>query len=293
LDGSLHPRIDVRRLLPVRPRRGAGNDAGPISVCGPDLRLRPRRLRDLLRSGWWRGLVTVYGDWPGQRPKVIPFFTSVLTANQVNRAREAARNYHIGEEIRVLFVGRLTASKNVDTLLEAVARLKQRGVRISCAVLGDGPELNKLQRRSSELALGEQVQFSGAVPFERVLDYYEWADALVLTSQTEGWPKAIAEAMAFGLVCVGSNCGFVPQMLADDRGLVIAPRDIPALVASLYEVATQREKFSPMRRKAAEWAQSYSLEGLREALRELLSRHWGVQLQVTGHPFPKPEEVRV
>ena len=246
-----------------------------------------RLQRALLRSWWWRGPVTVYGEWPGQPSKVIPFFTSILTDAQVSRARDAARNKRPGDVLRVLYVGRLSTSKNVDTLLEAAALLKSRGVGISCAVLGDGPERRSLEARSSELDLGRQVQFTGAVPFERVLEFYEWADVLVLTSETEGWPKAIAEAMAFGLICIGSNRGFVPQMLGENRGLVVTPRDVPALVSALEEISTQGEKFGPMRRRAAEWAQAYSLEGLREALRNMLSLHWGRPID------RRPEEVSV
>jgi glycosyltransferase involved in cell wall biosynthesis len=238
-----------------------------------------RLQRALLRSRWWRGPVTVYGEWPGQPAKIIPFFTSILSDEQIGRARQAVRNKRSEGPLRVLYVGRLSKSKNVDTLLEAAALLKNRGVGISCAVLGDGPERRSLEARSSALDLDGHVQFTGAVPFERVLEFYEWADVLVLTSETEGWPKAIAEAMAFGLICIGSNRGFVPQMLGENRGLVVTPRDVPALVSALEEIATQGDRFSLMRAKAAEWAQCYSLEGLREALRELLSRNWGVTIE--------------
>ncbi|MFK8111693.1 MAG: hypothetical protein AB8B91_05810, partial [Rubripirellula sp.] len=46
--------------------------------------------RWLLGSRWWRGTVTVYGDWPGQRDHVVSFFTSVMTTEQIQRAKEIA-----------------------------------------------------------------------------------------------------------------------------------------------------------------------------------------------------------
>src|ERR1035437_6797387 len=196
-------------LAPLFSRRLVAKYAGQWSGYPGEPRT-VRLQRDLLRSRWWRGPVTVYGEWPGQPSKVIPFFTSILTDEQVCRAREAARDKRSVDWLRVLYVGRLSRSKNVDTLLEAAALLKNRGIGVSCAVLGDGLERRSLEARSSALDLGGHVQFTGAVPFERVLEFYEWADVLVLTSETEGWPKAIAEAMAFGLVCIGSNRGFRP-----------------------------------------------------------------------------------
>ena len=200
-----------------------------------------RLQRALLRSRWWCGPVTVYGQWPAQPPKVTPFFTSILNHEQLGRAREAVRNRRNGDSLRLLYVGRLTASKNVDSLLEAAAILKSRGVRFSCAVVGDGPERPRLEARSSDYNLGRIVQFAGAVPFERVLEFYEWANVLVLTSETEGWPKAISEAMAFGLICIGSDRGIVPQMLSEGRGVVVSPRDVPSLVSALAEIAVNSE----------------------------------------------------
>jgi glycosyltransferase involved in cell wall biosynthesis len=250
-----------------------------------------RLQRALLRSWWWRGPVTVYGRWPDQPANVIPFFTSILTADQVSRAREAAGNKRAGEALRVLYAGRLSASKNIDTLLEAISLSGPR--RISAVILGDGPDRAKLEARAAELGLGDCVRFAGAAPFEQVLEYYDWADALVLTSETEGWPKAIAEAMAFGVICIGSNRGFVPQMLGEGRGIVITPRDATALSSALGELAAHPEKFRSMRALAAEWAQSYSLESLRQALRDLLASNWGAAISVNASAAdPQARKVR-
>ena len=49
-----------------------------------------RLQRWLLGSRWWRGIVTVYGQWPNQPKHVVPFFTSVMTPQQIDRARQIA-----------------------------------------------------------------------------------------------------------------------------------------------------------------------------------------------------------
>ena len=116
------------------------------------------------------------------------------------------------------------------------------------------------------------------MPQEQVLDYFEKSDVLVLVSESEGWPKAIAEAMAFGLVCIGSDRGLVPQMLGEGRGLVTPPGDVTALTKALLDIARNPQDFVDMRRRAAKWAQRYSLEGLREAVRLLHNERWGVTL---------------
>lgn len=242
--------------------------------------------RAILKSNWWKAPVTVYGEWPNQPPHIIPFFTSVLNAEQSARAKSAAgiriASALTGRNLRVLFVGRLSKSKNVQAILEAIAALKSNNIIVECDIVGDGPERESLERRVVESHLEKQVRFAGGVEFDHVLDFYERADVLILISETEGWPKAIAEAMAFGTVCIGSDRGLVPWMLGvgtpEPRGVVIPPGNAQALAETLRQIINQPVVYSEMGHRAAVWSGKYSLEGLREALRDLLSQSWQMPL---------------
>ncbi len=237
-----------------------------------------RLQRHLLGSRWWRGIVTVYGDWPNQPPHVIPFFTSVMTAEQVDRAKEIAARKTAQQTLSLLFVGRLSKSKNVDVLIEAVARLKQADIRVHCDIVGDGAQRRQLGEQVQRLKLEECVHFAGAIDFDQVFDFYDRSQVLVLASDTEGWPKAIAEAMACGLVCVGSDRGLVPWMLGKGRGFVVPARDVDALTSTLRELALSPVERIEISKRAATFSQRYSLETLREALRKLLTEHWHVNM---------------
>jgi glycosyltransferase involved in cell wall biosynthesis len=231
-----------------------------------------RLQRAVLRSRWWHGPVTVYGDWPAQNGNVVPFFTSVLTAEQIARARaHVAASKPSSDALRVLFVGRLSKSKNADILLSAVAALKRN---VECTIVGEGSEQPALAAHATQLGLNGEVRFTGGASLEQVLGWYERSDVLVLVSDLEGWPKAISEAMTFGLVCIGADRGIVPWMLAEGRGIVVQPRNVVALATALRQVAADREQSRLMGRRAADWAQQHSLEGLRDALRELLKERW-------------------
>jgi glycosyltransferase involved in cell wall biosynthesis len=233
--------------------------------------------KSILRSRWWRAPVTVYGEWPGEPRHVIPFFTSVLNAEQMERARLAAACARTSPVPEVLFVGRLTKAKNVDVLVEALAVVRESGHRLLGTIVGDGPERPRLEGLIASRDLGGDVRLLGGLPFDQVLGLYERADVLVLASETEGWPKALAEGMAFGLVCVGSNRGLVPRMLGEGRGFVVEPGDVRGLADALTTIATSPKTFGDMRAKSAAWAQRYSLEDLREELRRLLEREWGLE----------------
>lgn len=231
--------------------------------------------RALIKSRWWKGPVTVYGHWPEQPAKVIPFFTSVLSEAQLSRARAAAARPRDPSKLRVLFVGRLSASKNVDILLRAVAGARTRSRLISCTVIGEGPERASLEALARSLGIAERVVFTGGVPFEEVLGHYEHADMLVLASNVEGWPKAVAEGMAFGLVCAGSACGLIPQMLGEERGFIVPPRSVESLRAALEQVAADPQRAAKMGKSAATWAQRFSLERLGDSLRRVIQERWG------------------
>lgn len=248
-----------------------------------------RAQRALLRSRWWGAPVTVYGECPDQPRHVVPFFTSVMTREQLHGAKQAAacRESPVGE-IRVLYVGRLTRGKNVHVLLEALQRSRRAGCNISCTIVGDGPEREALEAQALGDHLAGCVAFLGALPFEEVLQIYPRADVLVLVSETEGWPKALVEAMAFGLVCIGSDRGLVPQVLADNRGIIVRPGDAGALSAALIDIASDPVSCSVMRNRATEWAAHYSLEGLRDALHQLLTERWGFRPGRVEPPIATP-----
>jgi glycosyltransferase involved in cell wall biosynthesis len=231
----------------------------------------------LLRSRWWGGPVLVYGRWPNEPPHVVPFFTSVMDDAQMSRARLAPPRDWSRQPLEVLFVGRLSAPKNADVLLRALAMLRPEGLCPRLKVVGDGPLRGELEALARALELDRQVSFQGAVPLAEVLDFYEQAHILVLASRSEGWPKAIAEAMAFGLVCIGANRGLVPQMLGEGRGLLVEPGDVAALAGRIREVAADAVAAARMSERAAAWARQFTLGAFKAALQQQLDSWWAPQ----------------
>ncbi|MFK8110714.1 MAG: glycosyltransferase family 4 protein [Rubripirellula sp.] len=152
------------------------------------------------------------------------------------------------------------------------------GQKVFCNVIGHGPKLESLQQLSKELGIEDQIHFAGGVDYDRVFDFYDQSHVLVLASETEGWPKAIAEAMACGLVCIGSNRGLVPWMLGENRGFTVTPRSVDELTDAIRRVATSAQLRDETSRQAAEFGQRYSLDTLRQAIAELLSERWHVDI---------------
>ncbi len=247
-----------------------------------------RLQRWILCSRWWRrGIVTVYGQWPGQPAQVVPFFTSMMTGEQVARSQRMAAAKRLQCPAQILYSGRLVPGKGLDVLLEAVQMAWQRGIDTRLAIVGDGPERPRLERLAITLGIEQRVHFEGAVPFGAMMNWYEKSHILVLASQSEGWPKAITEAMCHGVVCVGSTEGLLPWML-QDRGLTVRAGNAAQLAEALSALIADPLLYLKLSRNAAQWAQGYSLEGLREALRSLLAERWNLSPAELTPPASSP-----
>jgi glycosyltransferase involved in cell wall biosynthesis len=139
--------------------------------------------------------------------------------------------------VRLIAVGRLATAKRFDRLLKAVAELKKRGTQgFRLSIVGDGPCGQQLRRQAEELGLlPSVVTFVGAVA--DVAPEYRKADVLVLTSDWEGTPNVIIEAMASGLPVVATRVGGVADVVSPgETGFLVQPDDFSSIVASLAEV---------------------------------------------------------
>jgi glycosyltransferase involved in cell wall biosynthesis len=93
--------------------------------------------------------------------------------------------------------------------------------------------------------------------------------------------------MAFGLVCIGSDFGLIRTFLADGRGLTVTPGDVRELADAIKRVVWAPEEYSGMRLRASEWAQRYSVEGLRDALQRLMAESWKIAEMLPQQDLPE------
>ena len=119
----------------------------------------------------------------------------------------------------VLFVGRLTAIKRPDRLIEAMSLVLERRPDAVLAVVGEGYLLEETRRRSEPL--GSSVRFIGWQP--DIANLYVAADCVVLTSDNEGMPVTLIEAAMAGVPGLTTDVGSAPEVVLDGvTGLVVA-----------------------------------------------------------------------
>jgi len=129
------------------------------------------------------------------------------------------KHYEIPSENRILlFVGRLTKEKNLEFLIEAFARVKGKNPKTTLVLTAQGPLESELKRLALSLGLSleKDVIFTGALPFDTLVNVYFSADLFVFSSVTETQGLVLIEAMAAGLPVVAVRANGVNDMVDND-----------------------------------------------------------------------------
>lgn len=154
------------------------------------------------------------------------------------------RDNTIKKEKIILSVGRLDPVKNHKLLIEAFAEMSRDNWKIQ--IVGEGALHTQLQELIKTLNIEKSVELIGSV--DCIQDYYNKASIFAFTSNFEGFPNALIEAMAFGLPCVSTNCPSGPSEIINDgeNGFLIPVDDKNMLKRKLEILMAQpelREKF--------------------------------------------------
>jgi glycosyltransferase involved in cell wall biosynthesis len=174
---------------------------------------------------------------------------------------------------RLVMVGGLAQLyKAPHVLIDAVAECVAGGLGLTLTFIGDGRYRPRLEAQAAAHGLGERVQFLGQLPAgAAVRAQLDQADLFVLPSFQEGLPRAMVEAMARALPCVGSTVGGIPELLAAED--LVPPGGRRALAAKIREVVTDPARLARMSARNLETAKQYTeaaLHGPRVAFLQYL-----------------------
>jgi glycosyltransferase involved in cell wall biosynthesis len=178
--------------------------------------------------------------------------------------------------VRLVFIGRLTAQKNLRMLAETFVRARDElsadGIRLELDILGEGEERESLERRLQAAVRDGSVVFRGQVPGSALADAFVRADALVMTSYYEGYPRVLMEAAAAGLPIATTAISGADEAIVDGKSGFITPiEDRDAFVGSLKKLALD----PGLRRSMGTHARGH----IREAL-ESAQGHADMQLDI-------------
>ena len=144
-----------------------------------------------------------------------------------------------GGPFRVLFAGSLSDEKNPLAAVSVLERVSA-ATPVTMRIAGAGPLDAAVRDAVDDAELTEEVEFLGSVP--DIVPHLQWADALVLTSRTEGLPGIVLEAAATGLPVVAFDVGGVAEAVDDGvTGILAQAGDVAGVALGLLRLANDDE----------------------------------------------------
>jgi len=175
----------------------------------------------------------------------------------------------IGPDVPVVITaGRLNTQKNHRGLLEAMADPGLAATGAQLLLCGDGDLRGDLEEQAAASGIADRVRFMGVV--SNLPELLAAADVFVLSSDWEGYPLVIMEAMAAGKAIASTSVGCLPELVPDGTGLLVEPGDMAGLARALTALAVEPARARSMGEAGAQLAaERFDVSAMARSYREL------------------------
>jgi glycosyltransferase involved in cell wall biosynthesis len=183
--------------------------------------------------------VSVNGAWHRESTRLINLENPCLTSEEFKEATVRVPNKQTGL-INICFVGALTPAKGINLFLKSLSLIKTKNKVGEIFIAGDGPDRISLQKQTA--ALNFQVSFLGNLKRDAINEVYFNSHIIVLPTTTEGFPKVIAEAAAFGCVPVVSDVSAIGQYVKDEINGILLRDTEPKTIANAIDQLLENDE---------------------------------------------------
>lgn len=200
--------------------------------------------------------VLVYGEWPGSSTNIKSFFTATYTDHE---ATTTITPRVIGIT-NLVYVGALVKGKNPLYAVQLVEALVRQGFVLQLAMYGEGPERSNLEHYIDKNDLKGSIVLCGNQNKATVKQAYQNSHFVILPSQSEGWPKALAEGMFWGCVPMGTAVSCVPTMLDHGQRGVLLELDTDTDSKKIACLLKNEKQYHELQMRAMEWSRNYTTD---------------------------------
>lgn len=209
--------------------------------------------------------VLIYGNWNNLNNNLIPFFTASYSEMEKVRMKKK-----FDSPYKFLFVGSLVDGKRPLLSLKIVHSLIKKGIDARLDIYGRGRCEKELAEYIVKNDLLGSVAMHGNQDSVILKEAYKASHFSLLPSKSEGWPKALAEAMFFGCVPISTRISCAPWMLANGkRGILIEP-SVDIATNKITKYLEVEDQLDAMSHEASRWSQEYTLEKFRDEILKLI-----------------------
>ncbi len=213
-------------------------------------------------------------------PRRCPFRPSAGVSSTLEkvcgRMTAGGRPGEAGKPLRLVIVARQESAKGAGIVIRALPLLAQRFPGVRLQIVGDGSAIPTFKQMAASLGVVERVEFTGKLNHEQVMKQLQAAHLFVFpTTSSDGFPKAVLEALASGLPVVATRVSVLPQLLGNGCGVLIDDATPQAVTLGIEQALESSAHYEGMSNRATEAARAYSLEAWRDSIGEHLTAAWG------------------
>ncbi|RKY07227.1 MAG: hypothetical protein DRP56_06080 [Planctomycetota bacterium] len=195
--------------------------------------------------------------------KFLPVAGIGVIANGVDTGKFKPVKVNDSNSLKLITVGRLSETKRVDLLIDAVERMKKQGTDVSLVIVGDGRLRNSLEQQILSRKLSNNIIITGFVKADDMPQYYSRSDLYISATMQEGMSNAMLEAMASGLPIVTTKCEGVDELI-DDNGIVVEKAEGDYIAKVIMELIDDNERYKKMTLTARGKAEQFTWEKVAE-----------------------------
>jgi len=252
-----------------------------ISLRGSDvpgqharLQLDYKMLAPIFRAIWKKAAALVACS-QGLKDRALRFMPSVpveVIPNGVDLDRfHPARNSKKPDGLRLLTVGRLSVTKRIELLIDAVEILHTDGHKLGLTIAGGGQLEQELRHLVQQKGLNDIIKVTGRVDPEDMPQMYRQSDIFVSASMQEGMSNAMLEATASGLPIITTRCEGAEELVADN-GMVVEEASGEAIAQAIKKLANDRPLCKQMAEAARSRAEQFTWNRIAEKYLALYKR---------------------
>ncbi len=192
----------------------------------------------MLEKNYLNCKVTINGWWEGQPEHILSFPNPCLDDEEIERAAVIGKNKSFGGKLRLCFVGTLTENKGSDIIIKAISSLSDNSPIEDITFAGGGSLLEKHLADSKDSDV--KMNFPGFMDRNKLSEVYERSHIILLPSKSEGFPKVIAEAAAYGCVPIVSDVSSISQFFGDKEAFLLKDISVRGLQDILNKAIENR-----------------------------------------------------
>lgn len=177
---------------------------------------------------------------------------------------------------RLIIAARQERAKGTGVVIETLKMLESEFPRISLDVVGDGNALPEFRQLAEERGVAQRVRFHGKIDHASVMEILKNGDLFCFpTTSSEGFPKAVLEALACGLPVVSTGVSVLGDLIGAGGGTLIDDATPSEMARGIRFCLSDNERYRELSSVAVRTAAQYSLERWSDTIASFLTPVWG------------------